>query len=147
MISEDAFLKVEGKGKNRRNRYAIHLENISSLSIGNIMGTHGKKRLHFISDTAMASLEDFIDELHIAVGNPSEDAAVERIFEKFSLFKGESGEVALILEPCTKPFLRGLWKIFVEDPDNVSKELDIPFEAERPGISSYPITPEKNVFF
>ncbi|NTV22703.1 MAG: hypothetical protein HGB03_04070 [Candidatus Yonathbacteria bacterium] len=146
MIAEDAqLLEKSGSG---RNQYTLCLDNMPRVFLGNHERIHGKKKLFLISSEAMESLESFIDMMNITVNDAAEDIAVERFFEKLSLYKGKSGDVAIILEPCSKWLLKGLWKVFIEIPECVSKDLTIPFDAQRPSISLYPFPgSEKKVFF
>ena len=146
MISEDAVLFII-KSKKDRNQYTLCLDNMPSVSLRNFERIHGKKKLFLVPSEATDSLESFIDVMKITVNDAAEDTAVERFFEKLSLYKGKYGDVAIILEPCSKWLLKGLWKVFVEIPECVPKNLTIPFGAQRPGISLYPFPgSEKKVF-
>lgn len=149
MISENAICRThKGKGGNKRNSYVLTLDDMPSINLGNFERIHGKRKLFLIPAEALESIESLVDGLRISIDNAAQDAAVERFFEKISLFRGKTGEVALILEPCSKWLLKGLWKVFVVDPDCVREDLRIPLQSQLPGISLYPFPgSEKKIFF
>lgn len=148
LIAESAILEtVKNKGKNKRNCYYLHLDDLPKIKLGNLERTRGKKKLFIIEDEALESVETFIDKLSLSIENAAQDSAVERFFHSLVSRRGKEGEVAIILEPCMWP-LKGLYKVFASVPEYVKEDLSTPCLASYyKGEMPYPYGKTKKSLF